>query len=237
MTRETSDRIDSRAFQHSDSSTRLSVSTEDMQAFFKTEKPSHTGHAANSAQFLDLGSADNLYGKGTDSLYGKGSHDNVSRMSDQQFDLGKAAQDVASGVLNAGRNVIEAAGRELHKLAPGDSSSANERPAPADRSTSHVVVPDQFPAKHEPKDFYPERVKWGHSSVQWTIGDLDKWINQQQEKDFYHLLPPLEIDHGFDQVKAKYGKETDPDFQIVAGNDKHVLRGKEVDRAEFRSAN
>jgi hypothetical protein len=235
MTRETSDRMDSKVFQHSDSVAKLTVSSEDMQAFFKSEKSSHNSHSASSAQFLDMGN-DNLYGNASH----KGSHDNVLRMSDQQYDLGKAAQDLASSVMNAGKIAMEVAGKELQKLNPGDSGSQNERQAPSDRhADSHIVVPDQFPAKHEKRDFYPERVKWGQKTEQWTSDDLEKWVNQHagQEENFYHLLPPLEIDHGFDQVNAKYGKETDPHFQILAGNDKHVLKGKELDRADIYAAN
>jgi hypothetical protein len=61
MTRETADRLDNKSFQHPDVSAKLSVSVEDMHAFFKTERSSYSNQS-KPAQFLDMGTADSLYG-------------------------------------------------------------------------------------------------------------------------------------------------------------------------------
>lgn len=61
MTRERADRLDNKTFQPSEASARLSVSVEDMHAFFKTERSS-LPNQSKPLQFLDMGTADSLYG-------------------------------------------------------------------------------------------------------------------------------------------------------------------------------
>lgn len=220
--RETSnDRLDSKVFQHSDSSARLTVSSEDMQAFFKTEKKSNANHSTHAPQFLDLG--------GMDELYGGDSNRAANHLPEQKSDL--RAGDWAGDIVAAGKQALENVGKELSRFIPTDSHN-NEHHVHAEKQTGHSrVVVEPPPAFHEKRVFFPERIDWNVPTTKWTIDDLDKYLvkHDGQEQYFWHLIPAPEIDHGFDQANAKLGKETDPNFHINSP-DKKVLSLKEMDR-------
>ena len=211
MIRETSDKLDSKISHHSDSVSKLSVSTEDMQAFFTPEKK-HSSSSAQSLQFLDMGSADDLYGKGA--------HDSVHKMADQQFDLGKAMQGLAGSVIDAGKHALESVvGKEAPHVQDNDKASP-----------THATVPDQFAPKHDAdeafkKAWWPKMIEDGKKAPTWTPQQLETWINTkaQHGRDYYYDLPAVDIDPGFKSADAHDKRDIDPGFEISTGP-----KGKQV---------
>jgi hypothetical protein len=129
--KETSENLDSRAFSHSDGASKLSVSSEEMHAFFKSEKsPSSSSHEPKS---LDMGSLQDLYGTGA--------YESTNQLSDKHFDLGAAV----GGIVEAGRKGLEELGKgwdDLGKAVNKPNLAASEKHVAAiARDTSDDEAP------------------------------------------------------------------------------------------------
>jgi len=198
---------------------------EALQLLSAPEKKHSSSSSAQSLQFLDMGSADDLYGKGAHS---KGAHDAVHKMADQQFDLGKAVQGLAAGVMDAGKHAIEnVVGKEARHV-QDDTKAA----------PSHVVIPDvtpKDPNKAFDNAWWPKMIEDGKKAPTWTPEQLEKWINTkaQHGKDYYYDLPPVDIDPGFKSAESKDKRDIDPGFQISTGpKGKQVLTQRQIDDLE-----
>ncbi len=165
----------------------------DMQTFHNSEGcKSHRTSSADSISFLDFGKADDLYGSKGAHDSGKGAHPSVQHMSDQQFDLGKAVQDWAGSVIDAGKHALEGLGKEAPKPAP------EEREAP-----------------EEIKPFNPKLHGVGQI---WSISDFEKWLKKNENNEEYIYPddePVRDIDPGFRlPIDRKDAPEIDRGFQI-----------------------
>ncbi|CAN5269892.1 hypothetical protein BH10CYA1_BH10CYA1_36640 [soil metagenome] len=192
MIRETSDQLDSKVSHQPEA--KLSVSSKEMQDFIRTEMPKSHSSGTHTSQFLDMGSADHLYGSKSAHESGKSAHASVLHMSEQQFDLGKAVQDWVGSAIDAGKHALEGLGKEAPKAAP------EEREPP-----------------EEIKVFDPK--VHGVGPI-WSIDDFEKWLKNNEDNPDIIIYPkddpPFpDCDPGFKlPMDRKGAPEIDRGFQI-----------------------
>lgn len=201
MIREAVDHLDSKVSHHTDSAAKMNVSVEEMRQFFSHDN--NRGHSsAQAAKFLDMGSADDLYGSGDSSKSarnsGRGADASVNQMADQQFDLGKAVQDWATSVVDAGRHALEGLGKEAPKAT--------------------------FPEAAEPTEkFKPFNPKTHGTPENWTADTFEKWLTNNIDNEEIIVYPRdeepyMNIDPGFKLPMDKKGApQIDPGFKIQSG--------------------
>ncbi len=225
--RETGERnqLDSKVADHSDSATKSNLAVLDLLKEYKLDTSSNHSPAQHG-KYLDMGSAHDLYGsKGGDDLYGsmsahdsvKGAHSSVHRMSDQQPDLGKAIQDWAGSIIDAGKHALEGLGKEAPKPTVPEESEPEE-----------VIVP-----------FNPKIHGTGPT---WTISQFEKWLAENENNDEIpkyplHDKPFPDCDPGFRLPMDRPGApEIDRGFTIPSDRTtRKVIKNDDLNSAHAGS--
>ncbi len=205
--KETSEHLDSRAFNHSETATKLSVSSEEMYAFFKSEKsPSSSSHEPNT---LDMGRLQDLYGTSA--------HESIHQLSDKHFDLGAAV----GGVVEAGRKGLEELGKgweELGKAANKPKVGASENHV-ASRDSSEDIAP-----------FNPD-IDWSEGKMV-SMPEFQKYLATHPNEIEIRPNVPVrkhDCDRGFELHPAKTVKSRDDDFVVSS-----MHGAKEYTKTEYR---